>query len=264
MFRAARAPSLSEPAARARQTFEIPVLLAALAVVPVMVIEERWTSDGWQALAAFANWATWAVFVVEYATVVTLAEDRWRYTRSAWLDVAVIVVSFPLLPALTAVTRLARLARLARVLQLLHLMNLAAVVTRAGNALRAVLGSHGLMYLVAGTATLVLSFGAMFAIVEPDVGSFSEGLWWAVVTVTTVGYGDVTPATPLGRLTGATLMLVGVGFVAATTAAVAARFVVEDEEEVMEETHEIRARMDSVQEQLDRIEAALARIQVGR
>lgn len=145
-------------------------------------------------------------------------------------------------------------------LQLLHLVDLAAVVTKAGNAMRAVLSSHGLRYLVAGTASLVLSFGAMFALVEAGVGSFTEGLWWAVVTVTTVGYGDVTPATPLGRLTGATLMLVGVGFAAATTAAVAARFVVEDEEEVMEETHEIRERMDTVQEQLERIEAALGRL----
>ncbi len=130
--------------------------------------------------------------------------------------------------------------------------------------MRAVLSSHGLRYLVAGTASLVLSFGAMFALVEAGVGSFTEGLWWAVVTVTTVGYGDVTPATPLGRLTGATLMLVGVGFAAATTAAVAARFVVEDEEEVMEETHEIRERMDSVQDQLDRIEAPPETIHAGR
>ncbi len=93
MFRFAPARPVDGPAERARQAFEVPVLVAALAVIPAMEIEERWVTDGWQAPAAAANWATWAVFAVEYVTVATLAEDRWRSTRSAWLDVAVIVLA---------------------------------------------------------------------------------------------------------------------------------------------------------------------------
>lgn len=270
MLRAALSPTppggpvLNRRAAEARLAFEVPGLVAALAVIPVMIIEERWATDGWLWLALTANWCIWAVFFVEYVTIVGLADRRLAYTRRAWLDVAIIVLSFPLLPHVLAAARLVRLARLARVLRLLRLVNTAAVLTRTGKAVRAVFGSHGLAYLVGMTAVLVAVFGALFAVVEPAADSFAEGLWWAVVTATTVGYGDITPVTTVGRLAGATLMLVGVGFVAATTAAVAARFVVEDEEETTTETHEIRERIDAVQAQLDRIESALAGLAIHR
>lgn len=54
-----------------------------------------------------------------------------------------------------------------------------------------------------------------------------DGIWWALVTLTTVGYGDTVPATPFARIVGVLLMFVGIGFVAALTATVAARFIEE-------------------------------------
>lgn len=81
MFRIVRPGSLNDVAAHARQAFEVPVLLAALAVIPVMVIDERWASDGWQALAAFANWATWAVFAVAARFVVEDEEEVMEETH---------------------------------------------------------------------------------------------------------------------------------------------------------------------------------------
>ena len=65
-------------------------------------------------------------------------DDRWAYTRKAWLDLTIIVVSFPFLPALLASTRLLRLTRLTRVLRLLRLVRLAAVMTRGTSAVKAI------------------------------------------------------------------------------------------------------------------------------
>ena len=72
------------------------------------------------------NWLIWAVF----AAVVFLTDDRLAYARKAWLDLLVVVVSFPLLGELFALTRLVRLSRLVRVLRLLRLVGLAAVFAR--------------------------------------------------------------------------------------------------------------------------------------
>jgi voltage-gated potassium channel len=242
------------PAAdRARRLFEVPVLVAALLVVPVILIEDRATSTAWLTAASVANWVIWALFAAEFVVVISLAVDRRRYAARSWLDLVIIVASFPLWPTALAATRLLRLTRLVRVLRLLRLVRVAAVVTRGGAAARAVLRSRGLIYLVVITLLIALGVGGIFALVErTPVG---DGMWWAIVTLTTVGYGDVTPVTAAGRIAAAVLMLMGVGFIAVITATVAARFVGDDKDNLGLELRAIRDRLDA----MERLLAAPAR-----
>lgn len=233
---------------RARDRFEIPVLIAALLVVPVMLIEERATSDLWQTIAVAGNWAIWGVFFVEYVALSSLARDRWAYTRKAWLDVVIIVTSFPLLPTLLAGSRLMRLTRLSRVLRLLRLVRLAAVLSRGGATVRRIFATKGMGYFVMITVILAFGFGGVFAFVEST--NFLDGVWWAVVTLTTVGYGDTFPVTGLGRVAGIGLMMTGIGFVAVLTAAIAARFVEDDEEDLITEVQRIHVRLDQIEAML--------------
>jgi voltage-gated potassium channel len=78
-----------------------------------------------------------------------------------------------------------------------------------------------------------------------DFASVWDGVWWATVTVTTVGYGDLTPTTVQGRLIGMVLMFVGIGFLSLLTASVASRFVNQesgdDHREVMEVLRQLQA-----------------------
>lgn len=241
---------LGERAARVRHRFEIPVLVTALAVVPVIFLEERATTE-WQVdMAAAANWAIWGVFLVEYLVVVSLAQNRWGYTRRAWLDVAIIVVSFPALPSLLAATRLARLTRLARVLRILRFVRLAAIVSRGGQAAGVIFRKRGLGYVMMLTLLLALGIGGAFAVVEDT--SIVDGMWWAVVTLTTVGYGDVYPVTGVGRLAAGVLMILGIGVVAFITASVAAYFVDGDSHD-----SDLPERIDALDARLARIEQRL-------
>jgi voltage-gated potassium channel len=120
--------------------------------------------------------------------------------------------------------------------------------------------------IVIASATTAITFGSaiLMTIVDrknyPSVGS---GLWWAVQTVTTVGYGDHTPVTVSGRLVAAFVMLVGIGFLTVVTAAITSTFVSRAEGEqapsdveiaTAQQLREIDARLDS---RLARIEAAL-------
>jgi voltage-gated potassium channel len=239
------AGELNESASRAKRRFEAPVLIAALLVVPVIIIEEREPSEAWLQVANVANWAIWAAFFLEYVTVVSLAEDRWSYTKSAWLDVFIIVVSFPLLPALFAISRLLRLTRLSRVFRILRLVRLAAVLSRGGQTVRRLFRKRGLGYLLALTVLLAAGFAALFAIAE-DAGLL-DGLWWAIQTITTVGYGDTFPVTGLGRIAGIGLMVLGIGFVAILTAAVAAQFVEEEETELTDAIQGLHDRLDRIE-----------------
>jgi voltage-gated potassium channel len=105
----------------------------------------------------------------------------------------------------------------------------------------------------------VLGGGAAFAAVEKNDLSAWDGVWWAMTTVSTVGYGnpDVTVTTDGGRIIAICLMITGIGFVAVLTAAAAERFVRKreaDEERAREERREITGRLDDIIARLDALE----------
>lgn len=227
-------------------------MVAALAVIPV-VIAERIAVGGWDALLEIVNWLIWAAFTLEFAVVILLTDDRRAYARKAWLDLLVILVSFPLLGELFALTRLARLSRLVRVLRLLRLAGLAAVAVRGVTALRSILRKRGLGYITAVFVLIALVTGALFAVFEDH--SLVDGLWWTVVTLTTVGYGDFSPITTGGRATAVVLMFAGIGVVSFITANIAAYFVEADQES------DIVARLRCLEQRQERMEAALGQIQ---
>jgi voltage-gated potassium channel len=78
-------------------------------------------------------------------------------------------------------------------------------------------------------------------------------MWWAITTVTTVGYGDVTPQEPVGRIIAALLMLIGIGFLSLLTAAVAARFVDDDSRDVGRTLGRIEERLGRLEHKLDEL-----------
>lgn len=141
------------------------------------------------------------------------------------------------MPAFTGL-RLLRLLRLGRVFTLKRLLSLQGVRYA---------GLIALMTVVIG--------GALFAAVEQDQDLSSwDGIWWAVSTVTTVGYGDISPATDAGRVLAIMIMMVGIGFVALLTAFVADRFIQREVEEVEEREDQVLSELRQIRERLDRLE----------
>ena len=90
--------------------------------------------------------------------------------------------------------------------------------------------------------------------VDPGIGTFGDSLWWAITTVTTVGYGDVVPETTGGRLVAGALMLAGVSAIPITTSLVVSVFVARMQ--AAQRQHDDRERQDII-ERLERIERAL-------
>ena len=123
-------------------------------------------------------------------------------------------------------------------------------------------------FLILVTVGVGLLAGFVATLVdEKDFPTFGDGAWWAIVTLATVGYGDIVPTTTVGRLVGSTLIIFGVTFLSFLTAIVTSLFVSADQERAQAEEQELRAVSDDetrallrqLDERLARIEAKLER-----
>ena len=108
------------------------------------------------------------------------------------------------------------------------------------------------------STSITVAAGLLMTVVDRDnFPSLGTGLWWAVQTVTTVGYGDRVPTTVVGQLLAALVMLLGIGFLTVITAAITSTFVSRSHQEASVADTPTAEQLRQINERLERIEAAL-------
>ena len=119
--------------------------------------------------------------------------------------------------------------------------------------------------IAAVTSAITVAAGLMMTVVDrDDYPTLGAGLWWAVQTVTTVGYGDLVPQSTAGRLVATLVMLLGIGFVTVIPAYITSSFVARQSRAAAGGVAEVRERLESIDARLARIEAALEERRSGR
>ncbi|WP_104180192.1 potassium channel family protein [Arthrobacter sp. B0490] len=199
-------PTQQTKQAQWRRRSEIPLILAAVLYLAAYSIQVTGDPDPATArLLEGVIWCVWALFLADYLVSLLLAPSRGRWFVRHLHELVIL-----LLPML-------RPLRLLRLIPLLRVLN-----RTGGDALR----GHIVLYVISAMA--VLGYAGALAVldVEQDVPganilSLPDALWWALTTVTSVGYGDYYPVTGAGRLVAAGLMLGGIGVLSAVTAAFA-------------------------------------------
>jgi voltage-gated potassium channel len=141
-----------------------------------------------------------------------------------------------------------------RLIRLLRLARVAVVVAEVLRRGKSIFTHNNFHFVALAAATLVFACAGLVTFAErstkgSNIHSFGQGLWWAIETVTTVGYGDRYPVTPFGQGVAVFLMLVGIGLIGVLTATVASYFVQE--------------RTNERDERLERIETLLTRLLAG-
>lgn len=184
---------------RIERLTELPLLILAFIMIPLLVGPLLWKlSPSEEAIFLTLDWFIWAIFAIDLAIKLVVSPHRLAYLKRHWLEVLVVVVPF---------------FRPLRIIRVFIFGSRAWVGTR-----RLVNVDFLLVYgigLVIITATVVASVeGGEGASIQ----SFPDALWWAMATITTVGYGDMVPISAVGRAMGYILMLGGIAFFSGITA----------------------------------------------
>ncbi len=175
---------------------------------------------------------TWLGFVVDLVVTWSLDDEPRSFARRHWLGILAVLV--PLFRALMVFYVFVRLARGRRRLQ------------------------SRIQFYAAYLTILVITFGAVLVLSAErsypgsNIETYGQAVWWAAVTVTTVGYGDYVPVSPTGRLIATIMLFNGVAVISVITATISSRFVSNPAR------GQVPVTLDDIDERLTRIEAALA------
>jgi voltage-gated potassium channel len=219
---------------------DTPMPVLTICWLPVLIVPLASAVHGSVATTfSSIDYTVWALFSLEYLIKLWLAPQRGRFVRAHLLDLLIVAVPF------------FRPLRMGRVIRLLRLTRVGVVLAESLRRARSILTHNGFHFVVLAAVVLVFACAGVVTFAERNVHganihNFGQGIWWAIVTVTTVGYGDRYPVTAFGQGVAVLLMLTGIGLIGTLTATVATYFVQE--------------KTDATQERLDRIEALLAQL----
>jgi voltage-gated potassium channel len=251
LLKHARSPEDAAALKRFDQAMALPLVLAA--ILPLVLIP----GDPDSIVAAVVVIVSWLVFVVDFS----VHERRLTHylgTRWGQFDLLVVVLTAPwflvLGPDQSKFVMLVRLARLARVVM-------------ASSGARRLFQRLGRVALV---AAIVVVLGSLIAYnaehaTNPGFATFGDALWWGIVTLTTVGYGDIVPKTTAGRGAGVMIMITGIAVLGLLAGSMASFFRLDKATEtttpsVVPEGDAMRVQLGELQQQIAALSEQIARL----
>ena len=227
--RAMSARSREEMLDRLERMTELPLLLLSFVMVPVLLGPLLWELTPREATVFDTlNAYIWAIFAGDLVIKVAVAPRRWEFLKSHWLEVVVVVVPF---------------------FRSLRLVRLFLFGSRAFVRARRLVNVDFILVYAIGVVIIAATVITAAEQGHDTIVSFPDALWWSVVTVTTVGYGDMTPVTVTGRAVAVVLMVGGIGLFGGLTANLASAIMRSEshiESDVQDMVRELRALRDQV------------------
>lgn len=199
-------------------------ILAILSVIFVVIDLNGGMSEN----MIIADKIIYLFFVFDYFVRLFLSQDKKHFIKNNLLDLIAIL---PFSSALR-VFRAIKFAKVFRIAKLARLTKLTRLIAFSGRLLKktgSFLNTNGFKYMLTLCSVMILIGGILISYIEGM--SFTDGIWWAFVTSTTVGYGDISPGTPLGRLVACVLMLCGIGLIGSLTSTITTFFINSDKQD---------------------------------
>jgi len=184
------------------------------------------------------------IFAIDYFVRLFYAKDKKRFFKENIFDLLSIIP----VNNLFYVFRMARIGRAFRLLKLLRIFRLVGLTGRLHKFLK----TNGLIYYLYISLTIILIASSLYCISEKV--SFGTALWWSITTATTVGYGDVSPTTGLGKAAAVLLMFLGIGFIGMLTSSLTNFFDTSTDNDLEKELAELKQQNKELEDHLSRLE----------
>jgi voltage-gated potassium channel len=212
---------------RAGLLFDKALLVAILASVAVVMLDSVVpVSSRYHVPLVMLEWLFTVLFTIEYVARLICVERPWRYARSFYglIDLASVLPTYLaiFLPELHALIDV-RVLRMLRVFRILKLTQYITEYQLLGAALRS--SRRKIAVFLSAVLMIVVTLGTVMYVLEGPANGFTSipvSVYWAITTMTTVGFGDITPHTNVGRLVASVMMLMGWGVLAVPTGIVTA------------------------------------------
>lgn len=207
--------------------FDVLLILAILSSVAAVMLESI-TDIGvrYRAMLKTVEWAFTLLFTAEYLVRLWCVRSPRVYATSFFGIVDLLAVLPTYLELFVTGSGYLLVIRILRILRLFRVLKLARYVTEADTLVEAMAQSwRKILVFLYVVVTIVVLFGSLMFLVEgPENGftSIPRGVYWGIVTLTTVGFGDITPRTPLGQSIASIVMIMGYGIIAVPTGIYAA------------------------------------------
>lgn len=223
---------------RVERITELPLLVLAFLMIPLLIGPMLWElTPGEQTIYFVLDYSIWGLFAIDLIIKTAISPHRLAYLRRHWLEVLTVVIPF---------------------FRPLRILRIFAYGSRAWVGLRRLVNVDFLLVYGFG---LVIIAATIVTSVEGGEGatihSFTDALWWAVVTITTVGYGDMVPLTLAGRVTAVVLMLGGLAFLGGTTANLAS-YLMRGHSTEAKDTSRLRKELEGLREEIAKLNSRTA------
>jgi len=237
-------------ARRLGKLLEWPMLMIAAITVMAWYAETRPDATPSDGRVTLIDWLIWGFFLAETLILLWAVDNRRRYLLGNWCNLLILSGGLLLFLDIPHTGGL-RVLRLLAILALLMNMSV---------SYRRLMESHNLGSTLVICFFILLVSGTLMALIDPNIETPLDGLWWAWVTITTVGYGDIVPVSTAGRVFASVLILMGIGLVSVLTATISALFIQQDEEAQNQRLIEQEHRIEALEAQLHRMESKLDQV----
>lgn len=204
------------------KAFDVGLIIAILASVVVVMLESVASiRDQYGAILYVAEWSFTILFTLEYLARLVCTRRPARYARSFFGIVDLLAILPTYLVALFPAARYLMVIRVMRILRAFRVLKLAAHVREANLLVSSLVASRRkITVFLFAVFALTVVLGSLMYLIEGEAHGFDSiprGVYWAIVTLTTVGYGDISPETPLGQFLASIVMVMGYGIIAVPT-----------------------------------------------
>ncbi|WP_207282617.1 ion transporter [Pseudomonas sp. FW300-N2F2] len=195
------------------------IILASLVIVMLDSIDS--VHKNYAALLAAIEWGFTFIFIVEYGLRLYCSPKPLRYAFSFYGLVDLLAIVPGILALYYSDAQYLLIIRIIRMLRIFRVLKLSPYLKQANYLMAALRGSkQKIIVFLVSVSTLVTVFGTLMYVIEgPEHGftSIPKGIYWAIVTLTTVGFGDIVPKTPLGQVVSSLVMITGYSIIAVPT-----------------------------------------------